>query len=89
MKIDVGSAISAHHAQATARKRLEVGGRGGGDVLLVGGLIGVLGHREEVEDEGELFEERMNRLVAELTEQFTESAKLEKAIKANLKGLNF
>ena len=31
----------------------------------------------------------MNRLVAELNEQFAESAKLEKAIKANLKGLGY
>jgi type I restriction enzyme M protein len=35
----------------------------------------------------EPFEEGMSRLVAELNAQFAESAKLEKLIKANLKGL--
>ena len=33
--------------------------------------------------------EKMPRLVAELHAQFAESAKLEKAIKANLKGLGY
>ncbi len=44
---------------------------------------------EEVEDDGEPFEEKMNRLVAELNSQFAESAKLEKAIKANLGELGY
>jgi type I restriction enzyme M protein len=35
------------------------------------------------------FEEKMPRLVAELNGQFVESAKLEAAIRANLKGLGF
>ena len=35
------------------------------------------------------FEEKMPRLVAELHAQFAESAKLESAIRANLKGLGF
>lgn len=35
------------------------------------------------------FEEKMPRLVAELHSQFAESAKLEAAICANLKGLGF
>jgi type I restriction enzyme M protein len=56
-----------------------------GYVLTPGRYVGA----EEVEDDGEPFEEKMNRLVAELNEQFTESAKLEKAIKANLKGLGY
>ena len=43
---------------------------------------------EEVEDEGEPFDEKMTRLVAELNAQFAESAKLEQAIKANLAGLD-
>lgn len=42
---------------------------------------------EEVEDDGDPFEEKMPRLVAELNAQFAESAKLEAAIRANLKGL--
>ena len=44
---------------------------------------------EEVEDDGEPFEEKMQRLTATLDEQFAESAKLEKAIRANLKGLGY
>ena len=35
------------------------------------------------------FEEKIPRLVAELNGQFADSAKLEQAIKANLKGLGY
>jgi type I restriction enzyme M protein len=56
-----------------------------GFVLTPGRYVGA----EEVEDDGEPFEEKMPRLVAELNGQFAESAKLEKAIKANLKGLGY
>ena len=35
------------------------------------------------------FEEKMKHLVQELNGQFAESAKLEQAIKANLKGLGY
>ena len=56
-----------------------------GYVLTPGRYVGA----EEVEDDGEPFEEKMPRLVAELQAQFEESAKLEKAIKANLKGLGY
>jgi type I restriction enzyme M protein len=56
-----------------------------GHVLTPGRYVGA----EEVEDDGEPFEEKMARLVAELNEQFTESAKLEAAIKANLGGLGY
>ena len=44
---------------------------------------------EEVEDDGDPFAEKMPRLVAELHAQFAESAKLEAAIRANLKGLGY
>jgi type I restriction enzyme M protein len=44
---------------------------------------------EEVEDDGDPFEEKMPRLVAELQAQFEESAKLEALIKGNLKGLGY
>jgi type I restriction enzyme M protein len=54
-------------------------------VLTPGRYVGA----EEVEDDGEPFEEKMGRLVEELEGQFAESAKLEKAIKANLKGLGY
>ncbi len=56
-----------------------------GYVLTPGRYVGAA----EVEDDGEPFEEKMPRLVAELHAQFAESAKLEKAIKANLKGLGY
>jgi type I restriction enzyme M protein len=56
-----------------------------GHVLTPGRYVGA----EEVEDDGEPFEEKMPRLVAELNAQFAESAKLELAIKANLRGLGY
>jgi len=56
-----------------------------GHVLTPGRYVGA----EEVEDDGEPFEEKMPRLVAELNGQFEESAKLEAAIRANLKGLGY
>ena len=54
-----------------------------GFILTPGRYVGA----EEQEDDGEPFEDKMKRLSATLREQFQESAKLEKAIRANLKGL--
>jgi len=54
-----------------------------GYVLTPGRYVGA----EEVEDDGEPFEEKMARLIVELNGQFAESAKLEQAIRQNLKGL--
>ncbi len=56
-----------------------------GHVLTPGRYVGA----EEVEDDGEPFEEKMARLVAELDGQFAEAATLEQAIKANLRGLGY
>ncbi|MBK8477262.1 MAG: SAM-dependent DNA methyltransferase [Opitutaceae bacterium] len=56
-----------------------------GHVLTPGRYVGA----EEVEDDGDPFEEKMPRLVAELNAQFAESAKLEASIRANLKGLGY
>ena len=56
-----------------------------GHVLTPGRYVGA----EELEDDGEPFEEKMPRLVAELEAQFAESAKLEQAIRANLRGLGY
>ena len=56
-----------------------------GHVLTPGRYVGA----EEVEDDGDPFEQKMPRLVAELHAQFAESAKLEQAIKANLRGLGY
>jgi type I restriction enzyme M protein len=44
---------------------------------------------EEVEDDGEPFEEKRARLTAKLEEQFQESAELEAAIRRNLKELGY
>ena len=54
-----------------------------GYVLTPGRYVGA----EEAEDDGDPFEEKMPRLVAELEDQFAESARLEKAIRQNLKAL--
>jgi len=56
-----------------------------GHVLTPGRYVGA----EEVDDDGEPFEEKMPRLVAELHAQFAASSKLEQAIKANLRGLGY
>ena len=58
---------------------------GHGHVLTPGRYVGA----EDVEDDGEPFDAKMTRLVAELESQFAESAKLEAAIRANLKGLGY
>jgi type I restriction enzyme M protein len=56
-----------------------------GYVLTPGRYVGA----EEVEDDGEPFEEKMARLTATLEQQFAESARLEAAIRANLRGLGY
>jgi type I restriction enzyme M protein len=56
-----------------------------GHVLTPGRYVGT----EEIEDDGDPFEEKMPRLVAELHGQFGESAKLEATIRAKLKSLGF
>ena len=55
-----------------------------GHVLTPGRYVGAA----DVEDDGEPFEQKMKRLTATLEEQFADSAKLEKAIRQNLKTLN-
>ncbi len=56
-----------------------------GHVLTPGRYVGA----EEVEDDGDPFEEKMPRLVAERHAQFAESGKLETLIRSNLKGLGY
>ncbi len=56
-----------------------------GHVLTPGRYVGA----EETTDDGEPFDEKMQKLVSELNAQFAESAKLEQAIKANLEGLGY
>ncbi len=56
-----------------------------GYVLTPGRYVGA----EEVEDDDEPFDDKMERLTATLYEQFAESAKLEKAIRKNMKDLGY
>jgi type I restriction enzyme M protein len=56
-----------------------------GYVLTPGRYVGA----EEVEDDGEPFEEKMERLMAELQEQFVESARLEGEIRENLRRIGY
>ena len=56
-----------------------------GYVLTPGRYVGA----EDVEDDGEPFEEKMKRLAATLREQQAEAAKLDAAIAANLKELGY
>ena len=54
-------------------------------VLTPGRYVGA----EEVEDDGEPFDEKMKRLVATLEEHFADGARLEKEIRKNLRGLRY
>ncbi len=56
-----------------------------GYVLTPGRYVGA----EEVDDDGEPFEEKMQRLVAELNLQFAEAKRLEKTIRANLESITW
>jgi type I restriction enzyme M protein len=56
-----------------------------GHVLTPGRYVGA----EDVEDDGDPFEEKMPRLVVELQSQFAESERLGEVITENLKGLGF
>jgi type I restriction enzyme M protein len=52
-------------------------------VLTPGRYVGA----EDVEDDGEPFEEKMKRLTTKLEEQFAEGARLQRSITAKLKGI--
>lgn len=56
-----------------------------GHVLTPGRYVGA----EEAEDDGQLFEEKMQHLTTTLAEQFAASARLEKTIKKNLKEIGY
>ena len=56
-----------------------------GYILTPGRYVGA----EEIEDDGELFKNKITRLVCELHAQFAKSAKVEEAIKANVKELGY
>jgi type I restriction enzyme M protein len=72
----------ASHAVATVATA-EIAAHG--FILTPGRFVGA----EEIEDDGEPFDEKMARLVAELHAQFVESARLEQTIRANLNNLGF
>ena len=93
---DIARVVSTYHAwrgDAGAAKYADVAGfckaattaeiAGHGYVLTPGRYVGA----EDVVEDDEPFEDKMQRLVAELEAQFAESAKLEQAIRRNLKGL--
>lgn len=56
-----------------------------GHVLTPGRYVGA----EAAEDDDEPFEEKMKRLTAQLEQQFAESARLETAIRENLRGFGY
>ena len=56
-----------------------------GYALTPGRFVGA----EEIEDEGEPFDEKMTRLVNDLNAQFVQSEKLQQTIKANLAGIGY
>lgn len=56
-----------------------------GYVLTPGRYVGA----EAVEEDDEPFDDKMKRLVGELNDQFSDSAKLEAAIRSNLEGLGY
>ncbi len=56
-----------------------------GYILTPGRYVGA----QELEDEGEPFDEKMSRLVSELDAQFSESRRLEQSIKASLADLGY
>ena len=59
---------------------------GHGYMLTPGRYVGA----EDVDDDDdELFEDKMNRLTAKLEDQFAEAARLEGAIRSNLRGLKY
>ncbi len=56
-----------------------------GHILTPGRYVGTA----EVEEDDEVFEDKMKHLTGELSDQFKKSAELEKEIKKNLKGLGY
>jgi type I restriction enzyme M protein len=54
-------------------------------VLMPGRYVGA----EEIEDDGVLFEDKMNALTAKLAQQFTKGAELEKTIREKLMGIGY
>ena len=92
---DIATIADTVHAWKTGKKYADVAGfcksstldeiKKNGFVLTPGRYVGAA---DAVEDD-EPFEEKMQRLTSQLSEQFAEGAKLEKEIKKQLKGLGY
>ena len=95
---DIGRIVGAYHAwrgEEGAGEYQDIPGfcksanleeiRKHGHVLTPGRYVGAA----EVEDDGEPFEDKMQRLIAALESQFSESSSQEERIKSNLKGLGY
>ena len=95
---DIGRIVSTYHAwrgETDVREYEDVPGfckaamlddiKKHGYVLTPGRYVGAAA----IEDDGEPFDKKMQRLTAELQEQFAESDQLEAQIKANLEGLDY
>jgi len=95
---DIGRIVGAYHAwrgEEGAGEYQDIPGfcksanleaiRKHGHVLTPGRYVGAA----EVEDDGEPFEEKMQRLSAELQAQFTESDQIQAQIKTNIEGLGY
>lgn len=54
-------------------------------IITPGRYVGI----EDIEDDGEPFEDKMGKLTSELAEQFAKSRKLEEEIRENLKGIGY
>lgn len=98
MDDDIAKIVGAYHAwrgDKGAAKYEDVAGfckgsnleeiKKHGHVLTPGRYVGA----EDVVDDGEPYDVKMSRLVAELNVQFAESEKLEQIIKNNMKGLGY
>jgi len=93
---DIGKIIGTYHAwRGKGRKYKDAPGfcksakideiRKQGHILTPGRYVGIA----EVEEDDEVFEEKMKRLTGELSEQFQRSSKLESEIKKNLKSIGY
>ena len=93
--VEIGRIADTYHRWSEGRDHEDVAGfcrsaglvevRKHGHVLTPGRYVGAEAQKED----GEPFEEKMKRLVAELREQQAEGARLDAAIEENLKGLGF
>jgi type I restriction enzyme M protein len=98
MDDDIAKIVGAYHAwrgEKGAAKYQDVAGfcmssnleeiKKSGYTLTPGRYVGA----EDVAEDGEAYDVKMSRLASELNTQFAESQKIEKLIKANLKGLGY